>query len=253
MYQQILEALKAKFPGVSEKILERKATQLAKTTTTAEQVKTAVDGVTIQQIIDSEGDRRANDAQKTAVKTYEDKHHIKDGKPVQVEKVEEDDNGNSGTGNGTPKGQQASGTEEMPAWAKAMMQQNKQLVDELTAIKGERTAKTRKGKYEALFQKLTDETQKERYMRDFDRLSFKDDEDFDTWLAERTPVIEQEVNSFIQNGAVTTTPKGGASTPPAGEASQDVKDYVEAAASRAAEQSFSSIAGLPTTGAGLNV
>ena len=59
MKKQILEALKAKFQGVSEAILNRIADKLAKTVTTAEQVATAVEGVTIQQVIESYGDSRA--------------------------------------------------------------------------------------------------------------------------------------------------------------------------------------------------
>ena len=53
MYQQILDALKKKFTGVNDKILERMAKKLAKTTKTEDEVQPAVDGVTFQQIIDS--------------------------------------------------------------------------------------------------------------------------------------------------------------------------------------------------------
>ena len=42
MKKEILEALTTKFPGVSASILGRIADKLAKTATTAEQVKTAV-------------------------------------------------------------------------------------------------------------------------------------------------------------------------------------------------------------------
>ena len=73
MRQQILDALKAKFQGVSEKILGRIADKLAKTVTTAEQVATAVEGVTLQQLLDSYGDSRATEAQQTAVHNYESK------------------------------------------------------------------------------------------------------------------------------------------------------------------------------------
>ena len=45
MKKEILEALTTKFPGVSASILGRIADKLAKTATTAEQVKTAVEGV----------------------------------------------------------------------------------------------------------------------------------------------------------------------------------------------------------------
>ena len=67
MFEEILKALKTKFPGVDAKILERIAKKKAETTTKEEEVKTVVDGVTFQSILESEGDRRADEAQKTAV------------------------------------------------------------------------------------------------------------------------------------------------------------------------------------------
>lgn len=91
MYQQILDALKKKFAGVNDKILERMAKKMAKTTKTEDEVQTAVDGVTFQQIIDSEGDRRANEATDTAVRNYETKHNLKDGKPVAKPNDDDDD------------------------------------------------------------------------------------------------------------------------------------------------------------------
>ena len=55
MREQILAALKTKFPGVSADILDRIATMLAKTATTEEQVTTAVEGVTEELINVIEG------------------------------------------------------------------------------------------------------------------------------------------------------------------------------------------------------
>ena len=86
MRKEILDALKAKFPGVSDSVLGRIADKLAKTATTAEQVKTAVEGVTIQQVIESYGDSRATEASNTArenaVKDYESRYGLKDGVKV---------------------------------------------------------------------------------------------------------------------------------------------------------------------------
>ena len=66
-YKQILEALRTQFPGVGDNILQKTAARLAKTVTTEEGVKTAVSGVTLQQVIDSYGDSRATEAQESAV------------------------------------------------------------------------------------------------------------------------------------------------------------------------------------------
>ena len=82
MKKTILDARKAKFVGVSEAILDRVATKLARTVVTAEQVAPAVEGVTIQQVIDSYGDSRATEAQQTAVHNYESKYGLKDGQKI---------------------------------------------------------------------------------------------------------------------------------------------------------------------------
>ena len=57
MKQKILEALKAKFPGVNANVLNRIADKLAKTVTTDEQITTAIAGVTKEfiEIIESYG------------------------------------------------------------------------------------------------------------------------------------------------------------------------------------------------------
>lgn len=55
MKERILNALKAKFTGVSADILDRIAAMLAKTVTTEEQVATAVEGVTEELISVIEG------------------------------------------------------------------------------------------------------------------------------------------------------------------------------------------------------
>lgn len=67
MREKILNALKTKYPGVDAKTLERVADKLSKTVTTEDAVQTAVDGVTVQQLMESYGDARANEAQASAV------------------------------------------------------------------------------------------------------------------------------------------------------------------------------------------
>ncbi len=83
MKKEILEALTTKFQGVSSSVLDRIATKLAKTITKTEDIATAVEGVTIQQIIDSYTDSRVTEASETArknaVNDYESKYGLKDG------------------------------------------------------------------------------------------------------------------------------------------------------------------------------
>ena len=138
MRKEILDALKAKFPGVSDAILGRIADKLAKTATTAEQVATAVEGVTFQQVLESYGDSRATEAQQTAVSNYEKKHGLKDGKQVK--------GGASAEHNDEPDNQHGNGDNDTPAWAKAIIDGQKSLSDRLAAIEGDKVTASRKQK-----------------------------------------------------------------------------------------------------------
>lgn len=88
MKEKILAELKTKFIGVPEAILDRIATQRAKTVTTEEAVNSLIEGITLQHIFESYGDSRATEASITAVSNYEKKHNIKDGKPNLVSPME---------------------------------------------------------------------------------------------------------------------------------------------------------------------
>lgn len=80
MKKKILELLQTRFSGVDGKILEGIAGKLAETATSDEEAQTAVDGVTFSQVLQSYGDSRANQASETAVRNYEKKYNLKDGK-----------------------------------------------------------------------------------------------------------------------------------------------------------------------------
>ncbi|MCC8154813.1 MAG: hypothetical protein LIP01_11810 [Tannerellaceae bacterium] len=49
------------------------------------QVTAISDGVSFQDVLTSYGDYRANEATNTSVRNYEEKHGLKDGKPVNKE------------------------------------------------------------------------------------------------------------------------------------------------------------------------
>ncbi len=91
MKEKILAFLKTKLTGVPESYLEGVAETYSKTITGESQFETTfTDGVIVAlknsaTEIQKEGDRRANDATKSAVTNYEKKHNLKDGKPVKKE------------------------------------------------------------------------------------------------------------------------------------------------------------------------
>lgn len=251
MKKKILEALSTRFEGVDVKILERMAKKLAKTVKDEDGIEEAVKAVTIQQLIDSEGDRRANESRET----YEQKYGLKDGKPVKATEDEDDEDDEededdepiqppAATTQKSGKGKQGKKMSQTDKMLKQLLENQQRLTDELTSMKQERIGKTRKSRFEALLTEA-DEKTKTRYMRSFDRLNFKDDEDFDAWLDDIQSDIEDDIKTAKAAGTVTTVPKGGKATRKEGEVDPSVTAYLEAEASREDGNQFSTISGLP--------
>lgn len=186
MKKKILDALKTKFEGVSETILDRIATKLAKTASTEDQVATAVEGVTLQQVIESYGDSRATEAQQTAIRNYEAKHNLKDGKP------EKTVGGEPNKGKAT----EPSGTEDTPAWVKA-------LNDRLDRLEASRTAENRKQQLGKVIDRLPENLRKAYERLPLDGYS---DEQFSTVLGEITTEVEGIAGENAAKGGVFGKP-----------------------------------------------
>lgn len=231
MFELILKALKTKYPGVDAKILERIAKKKAETTTKEEEVKTVVDGVTFQSIIESEGDRRANEAQTTAITNYEKKYKLKDGKAI--------DQPEPPKPNEPPVGGASDEVKQMFA---KMEQENKTMREQLNGILQEKQSNQRKAKFEALFEGASDKL-KERYMRNYDRLTFKDDEDFNGWLDTQKPFVENDIKEEKASGAAGTPPLGG-KRKPGEQADPAVTAYLNAEAVRETQTASPVIIGL---------
>ena len=97
MKEKVFEFLKTKLTGVQESYLQGVASQLSKTITTEEQIETTITAGVINvikhsaQVLQTEGDKRATEAQKSAIENYKRKHNL-------------DDNiGGVDSGNGQPK------------------------------------------------------------------------------------------------------------------------------------------------------
>lgn len=80
--EQILAALQQKFSGVDTAILSRIANKKGEGVTDESKVDSIVEGIGFQDVLNSYGDFRADGAASTAVKNYERKHNLKDGKVV---------------------------------------------------------------------------------------------------------------------------------------------------------------------------
>jgi len=123
MKQKLLDALKTKFKGVQDAILDRQAEKLAKTVEKEDQIETAISGVTFDTLLQSETDRRATEASETAVKNYEKKHKIKDGKIIEDPKKKPDPE---------PKKKEDGDDEKVPTWAKSFMEKQDALDERLS-------------------------------------------------------------------------------------------------------------------------
>ena len=199
MKKQILEALKAKFQGVSEAILNRIADKLAKTVTTAEQVATAVEGVTIQQVIESYGDSRATEAQQTAVHNYETKYGLKDG-----DKVDDGGGSQGGQQGGVQTVQtQQQGGDAIPTWAQTLIDSNKALTERLNKMDVDRTTATRKQQLQTVIEKLPEKLRKAYERTPVDGLT---EEQFNTLFSEISSEVEGIVNETHVKGAVFGRP-----------------------------------------------
>lgn len=241
--QLILAALQTKFAGVDAKILGRIAKKHAKTATgtTEADAKTIVDGITFQQVLESHADYRATEAQKTAVANYESKHNLRDGKPVEAQQQQTgQQEQNQGGAKTAQQGGQQQTEEKVPAWAQQLMNDNKALREELNGYKVERTQNSRLERFRKAIENAPDKV-KTRYEKDFARLTFKDDADFDSYLEEIAPDITAMAEQIQRKGAKVGAPFGsqGSGTT----ANEIVKARFEAAAKADAAPA---IAGLPT-------
>lgn len=220
MRKEILEALTTKYPGVSATILGRIADKLAKTATTAEQVKTAVDGVTFQQVLESYGDSRATEAQQTAVAKYEKKHGLKDGKKV--------DDGGAPKPEPEPEPDDKGGDKDLAKTiAAAVAAAVKPLQDEIANFKQGRVTETRKQKLGAVIERLPENLRKGYSRISVDSLS---EDEFKTLIDETTAEVDEIVSEANAKGAVLGRPLGTAGKGGANNVSgtgADVKEATE--------------------------
>lgn len=158
----ILAGLQQKFTGVDTAILTRIANKKAEGITDETKVDSIVEGIGFSDVLNSYGDFRAGDASKTAVTNYEKKHNLKDGKPIV---------------DPTPPAPNPNEThDDVPAWAQALIDSNKSLVSEVTALKQEKAQATRQ---EQILAKAKEYGIPENYAK---RCAIKDDEDLDAYF-----------------------------------------------------------------------
>lgn len=215
MRDEILNALKTKFEGVSEKSLGRIADKLANTAQAGEDAQKLADSVTLAQLLESYGDSRANEAAITSVRNYEEKWGIKNGRAINENKptnniLATSDAHNLGRGAQEVRQTDAQQQTDISAIvAKAIADAVSPLQQQLAAFQGERTAQTRRERLTEATKSLP-EVLRNRYVRDFERMSFADDDDFSAYLDELQPDIKAVADAYSRKAAVSTPPKNPA-------------------------------------------
>ena len=241
MKAKIIEGLKAKFPGVSNSIINRITEKILETVKTEEEAEEAVEAMTFQQAIDANGDSRATEAANTAYAKYEKKYGLKEGKPIstgddtQSDQVKEIENEKEKTKTGNDDQQE-------PAWAKAQREKMEALEARLAAIDGDKIASTRKKQLVAAMGKAPEKL-RARYEKDLTRMNFKDDTEYSEWLEE----VKTDMEAFVAEAAVKGVTFGR--PPSAGGPKGEDKPSPEVAARiklREAETAAPAILGLPT-------
>ena len=203
MKKEIIDALTAKFEGVDAAILSRIADKMAKTATTSELVKSAVEAFTLEQLLSSYGDSRATEATQSAVKNYEAKYGLKDG--VKKAQDDEGEEGGEGEGSKTNSKKKNEGDDIAKAIAKAVAEAMKPLQNELANLKQGRVTDTRKQQFGAIVGKLP-----ETMRKGYNRINVADmtDEDFTTLLSEAAAEVDAIVSETKARGAVMGRPMG---------------------------------------------
>jgi len=212
----ILLALKTKFIGVADATLIRICEKIAKAITAEDQIQTAVDAVTIPELLQIEGDIRVSNATKTAIENYEKKHGIKDG--VKVEGAPQKQELNPET---TPQ------NNAIPEWAKSFIEQQSTLMNEILNIKQGKTAETRKQQLLKAIEN-TPEVYRNSIVKNFERASFKDDDDFSNYLTELQASTEEVIKDFASKGAIFNIPQTqGGKTIPAQPSKEKVEEVLK--------------------------
>ncbi|MBD2753792.1 hypothetical protein [Spirosoma validum] len=172
---QILAALKLKYKdkGFSEKFLEALASSLEAGITEEGQIAGAVDGLEgMVSSFQGEANRMVTSAVAKA------KNPTPDPAPAP-----------------TPAPVPTTPPSDAPDWAKGLLTTVQTLATELSTIKAGNTVTTRKQAVEAALKDVS-EPVRNSILKDFDRLTFKDDDDFNTWVTEKKTdvgVLEQSV------------------------------------------------------------
>lgn len=211
MEKAIFDALTSKFEGVAPSIISRIAKKLATTATPEADANAIADTVTIQQLLQSYGDSRATEASLTAVENYKKAHPETQPKPKEQET-------STSTNIVKPQSEAQAQPDIAAIVAKAIAEAVSPLQQQIQSLNNERTAEGRK----AIFAEAVKDAPtviKNVYEQSFGRMSFADDEAFNSFIEETKASVKAASDDYQRRGTVTTPPK----TPTAAITEADMK------------------------------
>lgn len=185
MKEQILKALKIKFSnlGFGDKAFEGVASYLATTVTEEDKIETAINGVEpLLKSFQGDADKRVNDAIAKEKREKSTEKGDESKKDKQENKSSDDD----------PKDEVS----------KALLEQLKALSEKVSAMESGKTLESRKSVLEKKLEGLPEKV-KTKFVKDFNRMSFQTDEDFNTYLTETEADIAEIKQDFSNQNLKT--------------------------------------------------
>lgn len=173
---KILQVLKTRYKnlGFSEKAFDAVAALLETSVTDESEIDAATGGVEpLLKAFQGDADKRVSDA-------------------IARQKA--------GKKNNEPGGESLTENDDVPGWAQGLIESNRALLQKVSALENGRTAESRTATLETLL-KDTPELFRQMKMRDFARMSFRDDNEFEAYKTELETGLEDIRQLFSEQGS----------------------------------------------------
>lgn len=181
--EKVFELLKTKFTGVDNTLLRRIAEKKCEGKTDEKEAQTVADAISFSDVMNSYADSRVGEATKTAIKNYEKKFNIKDGKTLETPPKD------------PPKPADPPKEPTMAELiANAVSAAVKPLSDKIVSFETEKNVKTRETQ---ILDKAKEYGIPEKYAK---RCAIKDDEDLDVYFKD----LKQD---FADSGTIIGAPE----------------------------------------------
>lgn len=157
--EKLLEALRAKFVGLGDNVLGLYANKVKRPEMSDEDAIKSVEGLTVADLVQFYGDFRADQASKTARKNAEKDFNARlqamNEQKADLQPLEQNDLQPQQQNQNNVQTQQQKAAESVPAWAKALLEQNRQLAERLNTFEKAKTVDGRRGEVADIIKRLT--------------------------------------------------------------------------------------------------